>query len=116
MSTSANTEGLEKELLKLLQYSGIEKDNLEELVAIVVGLRSNGLGAFRIFPRGIPPVVDGLNLQTTVAAADISRIVNLLLIKPERLGGVVIFPYGIPFVEAYQVNVSLGNTIEETGA
>ena len=115
--SAINTDGLEKQLLHLLQFSGIEKDNLRELVAIVVGFRSNGLGPFRIFPRGIPPVVDGVTVEATVAAADISKTLSLILTNPFRLGGVVIFPYGIPFVDSYQVNVALGNTLQaETGA
>jgi hypothetical protein len=110
-----SVDSLEDQLLHLLRFSGIEKDNLRELVSIVVGLKSNGLGAFRIFPRGIPPVVDGLTVQATVSAANISQILSTILTNPVRLGGVVIFPYGIPVVESFQVNVALGNTVE-TGA
>jgi hypothetical protein len=112
-SAASGTESLEQQLLHLLRFSGIEKDHLRELVSIVVGLKSNGLGAFRIFPRGIGRV-DGLTVQTTVPAPDITNLlINIFGINhPTRIGGVVIFPYGILAVDSYQVNLSLGNTGE----
>ena len=119
---SAQTnEGLEKQLLHLLQFSGINQENLHELVGIVAGLQNKGLERIRVFPKGIPPVVDGLNVQATVEASQIAGILNTVLSQTPRLGGVSIFPYGIPFPEVFQVNVTLGNTVEagnsaETGA
>ena len=105
-------EGLEKQLLHLLQFSGINSENLRELVSIVVGLQSKGLKAFRIFPRGIAPVVDGVSVQATVSANDVSNILNIVLKQTPRLGGVSIFPYGITNPEFFQVNITLGNTVE----
>jgi hypothetical protein len=110
-----SAESLEKELLNILRFSGIEKDNLHDLVKIVVNLQGKGLGNLRVFPRGIPPVVDGLNVQATVSAANIANILNTVLQQTPRLSGVVVFPYGIPAPEIFQVNVSLGNTVEAGG-
>jgi len=109
-------ENLEKQLLHNLRYSGISDDNLHELVKIVVGLQGNGLQNIRVFPRGIPPVVDGLNVQATVGASSIANILNVILHDTPRLGGVVVFPYGIPIPEIFQVNVALGNTVEQVAA
>jgi hypothetical protein len=103
-------QGLEKQLLNLLRFSGMDKDNLQELVGIVVGLQGKGLDRFRVFPRGIPPVVDGLNVEATVDAANIANILNIILNQTPRLGGVSVFPYGIPST-IFQVNVALGNTV-----
>ena len=105
-------EGLEKRLLHLLQFSGINSENLRELVSIVVGLQSKGLQAFRVFPKGLPPVVDGLSVQATVSANDVGNILNIVLKQTPRLGGVSIFPYGITNPELFQVNITLGNTVE----
>jgi hypothetical protein len=105
-------EGLEKQLLHLLQFSGINQENLRELVGIVVGLQSKGLERIRVFPKGIPPVVDGLSVQATVEASQLSAILNVILSQTPRLGGVSIFPYGIPFPEVFNINVTLGNTVE----
>ena len=104
-------EGLEKQLLHLLQFSGINSENLRELVSIVVGLQSKGLQAFRVFPKGLPPVVDGLSVQATVSASDVANILNIVLKQTPRLGGVSIFPYGITNPEFFQVNITLGNTV-----
>jgi hypothetical protein len=106
------TKGLEKQLLHILRFSGIEKDNLQELVGIVVGLQSKGLSRLRVFPRGLPPVVDGLNVSATVDTANLAGILNVILTQTPRLGGVSVFPYGITNPEAFQVNVSLGNTVD----
>jgi len=77
---SAQTnEGLEKQLLHLLQFSGINQENLHELVGIVAGLQNKGLERIRVFPKGIPPVVDGLNVQATVEASQIAGILNTVL-------------------------------------
>jgi hypothetical protein len=113
--------GLEQQLLHLLRFSGIDKDNLQELVGIVVGLQSKGLARFRVFPIGIPPVVDGLNVQAAVDTANLADTLNIILTQTPRLGGLSIFPYGIPNPEVFQVNLTLGNTVEagsvnETGA
>jgi hypothetical protein len=109
--TTKPGDGLETQLLHLLRFSGLDKENLKELVAIVVGLQGKGLGPFRVFPRGIFPVTDGLALQAHVAAADLSKILGAVVQIP-RLGGVSIFPYGIVNHEIFQVNVAIGNTVE----
>jgi hypothetical protein len=108
------SEGLEKQLLHLLRFSGLQQDNLRELVNIVVQLQSKGLDQFRVFPKGLP-VVDGLTVQGTVEASNIAGVLSSILTQTPRLGGVSIFPYGIINPEAFQVNVTLGN-VAEAGA
>jgi hypothetical protein len=104
--------GLEHQLLHLLRFSGIDEDNLRELVGIVVGLQGKGLEKIRVFPRGILPVVDGLNVQAIVDAAKLGTILNTVVNQTPRLSGVSVFPYGITNPEVFQVNVALGNTVE----
>lgn len=108
------SEGLEKQLLHLLRFSGLQQENLRELVNIVVQLQSKGLNKFRIFPRGIINI-DGLEVQGTVEASQAATLLGSILTQTPRLGGVSIFPYGIINPEAFQVNVTLGN-VAEAGA
>jgi len=110
--TSKRPESLEKELIHALRFSGLDKENLNELVHIVVGLNNEGLDQLRVFPKGIPPVVDGLQVQSVVNTEDVAAVLNRILTGTPRLRGVSIFPYGIPNVEVFQVNVDLGETVQ----
>jgi len=114
--TTKRPESLEKELIHALRFSGLDKENLNELVRIVVGLNDGGLDQLRVFPKGIPPVVDGLQIQSVVNTEDVAAVLNRILHGTPRLRGVSIFPYGIPNVEAFQVNVDLGDTVQTTSA
>jgi hypothetical protein len=109
------TDSLEKELLHTLRFSGLDKENLNELVRIVVGLNDHGLGQMRVFPKGLPPIVDGLQIQSLVDAEQLTTVLNKILTETPRLRGVSVFPYGIPNVETFQVNVELGETIQTAG-
>jgi hypothetical protein len=50
--TTKRTESLEKELIHALRFSGLDKENLNELVHIVVGLKDEGLEHMRVYPKG----------------------------------------------------------------
>lgn len=114
--TTKRPESLEKELIHALRFSGLDKENLNELVRIVVGLNDGGLEQLRVFPKGIPPVVDGLQVQAMVNPEELAAILNQILTNTPRLRGVSVFPYGIPNPEIFQVNVDLGDTVQTTGA
>ena len=103
------SESLEKELLHTLRFGGLEKENLNELVSIVVGLRREGLERIKIFVKGIP-VPEGLNLQAFVDAGRLSSILTRILMETPRLQGVSVFPYGIPKPEVFQISVELGES------
>jgi hypothetical protein len=106
------SESLEKQLLHALRFSGLEKENLNELVQIVVELRRGGLDQVRVFPKGQPPRVDGLQVQALVDTGRLSTILNRILTETPRLRGVTVFPYGIPRPEIFQINVDLGETVQ----
>ena len=106
------SEPLEKQLLHALRFSGLEKENLNELVQIVVELRRGGLDQVRVFPKGQPPRVDGLQVQALVDTGKLSTILNRILTETPRLRGVTVFPYGIPRPEIFQINVDLGETVQ----
>jgi len=115
MAAEGKPVDLGKELLRRLRFSKMDDDNLQDLVKIVIGLQTNGLQNLQVFPRGIPPVVDGLSLQTTVGAASLGNLLSVVLQNTPRVTGVVVFPYGIPNPEIFQVNVTLGNPVEAGG-
>jgi hypothetical protein len=113
--TAKHSDSLEKELIRALRFSGLDKENLNELVRIVVGLNDEGLEQLRVFPKGQPPVVDGLQVQALVDVEQLSTIINQILTSTPRLRGVSVFPYGIPNPEVFQINVDLGETVQTAG-
>jgi hypothetical protein len=114
--TTKRPESLEKELIHALRFSGLDKENLNELVRIVVGLNDEGLDQMRVFPKGQPPIVDGLQVQALVNAEELTTVLNQILTNTPRLRGVSVFPYGIPNPEIFQINVDLGETVQTAGA
>lgn len=108
-NSSKGSESLEKDLLHTLRHSNIDKDNLSELVRVVAQLRREGLERSRILLKGTPRP-DGLTLQAFVDADRLGTILSQILTKTPRLQAVVVFPYGIPYPEVFQVNVDLGET------
>jgi len=114
--TSKRPESLEKELIHALRFSGLDKENLNELVRIVVGLNDEGLDQLRVFPKGIPPIIDGLQVQSVVNTEDVAAVLHRILTGTPRLRGVSVFPYGIPTVDVFQVIVDLGETVQTSGA
>jgi hypothetical protein len=114
--TTKRPESLEKELIHALRFSGLDKENLNELVRIVVGLNDEGLDQMRVFPKGQPPIVDGLQVQALVNTEELTTVLNQILTNTPRLRGVSVFPYGIPNPEIFQINVDLGETVQTAGA
>ena len=114
--TTKRSDSLEKELTHALRFSGLDKENLNELVRIVVGLNDEGLDQMRVFPKGQPPIVDGLQVQALVDAEALATVLNQILTNTPRLRGVSVFPYGIPNPEIFQINVDLGETVQTAGA
>lgn len=103
---------IEEALLRELRFGGIDKDNLKELVGIVAGFHKAGLKKFRVFPKGQPPIVDGLRVSGVVEAGEANRILGEILVKTPRLAAVYAFPYGIPWPEIFRVNIDIGPTID----
>src|SRR5260370_20871514 len=89
------SESLEKELLQTLRHSNIDKENLGELVRVVIQLRREGLDRARILVKGIPRP-DGLTMQAFVEADRLGAILSQIMTKTPRLQGVIVFPYCIP--------------------
>jgi hypothetical protein len=114
--TTKRSDSLEKELTHALRFSGLDKENLNELVRIVVGLNDEGLDQMRVFPKGQPPIVDGLQVQALVDTEELATVLNHILTNTPRPRGVSVFPYGIPNPEIFQINVDLGETVQTAGS
>ncbi|MGF6810845.1 hypothetical protein OKW30_006037 [Paraburkholderia sp. Clong3] len=114
VSTSGNTQAFEKELLNVLRFGGLDDDNLSELVTLVAGFYTSGFQNIRVFPRGIPPVVDGLTVKGVLDTKTLSAVLADLVTKTPRLSGVWLFPYGVPVVDVVGVTVELGATVQQS--
>lgn len=103
---------IEEALMRELRFGGIDKDNLKELVGIVAGIQKEGLKRIKVFPKGIPPVVDGLRVSGVVDAGEVARFLGDILTRTPRFSGIVLFPYGIPWPDIFRVNIDLGAPVE----
>jgi hypothetical protein len=103
---------IEDTLLRQLRHGGIEKERLKELVAVVAGLQKDGLKQLKVFPKGIPPVVDCVRVSGVVQAAEAGRIIGDIVTKTEFLGNIELFPIGIPWPELLVVNLDIGSPVE----
>jgi hypothetical protein len=98
-------------LMRELRYGGIDQDNLEDLVKIVAMIQKGGLKRLKVFPKGIP-VPDSVRVSGIVDADGIAKLLGRILVETPRLGGVVVFPYGIPWPEIFRVEIDLGGPVE----
>jgi hypothetical protein len=104
-------DSIEDILMHQLRFGGMDKENLSELVGIVAGLHQAGLKTLKIFPKGtIAP--DSLRVSGTLSSGDAISFLGSILLKTNRLGSVVIFPYGVPWPEIFTVTIDLGNPVE----
>lgn len=111
----ADAQAVEQELLRILRFGGLDKDNLATLVKIVAGFSERGLSSIKVFPKGIPPVYESLEVRASVQASDLSRILGIILAEAQ-VNSVLLFPYGIPAYEVAELVVGLGPTPVSGGA
>jgi hypothetical protein len=111
-SASDAGESIEARLMRELRFGGIEKDNLKELVGIVAGFQKGGLKRMKAFPKGVPPLVDGLRVSGMIDAGEVNIFLSEVLTKTPRLSGLVVFPYGIPWPEIFRIGIDLGATVD----
>lgn len=103
----ADTKPIEQELLRILKFGGLDKENLASLVKIVAGFNAKGLTQFKIFPKGIPPVYESLELRSVVQAGELNSVLTTILAEAQ-VSSVRIFPYGIPVYDVAEIVVGLG--------
>ena len=101
-------QSVEQQLLEHLRFSGLHKDNLAHLVKIVAGFSDKKtLPNLKVFPIGIPPVYDSLEVRSVVGSKDLANVLNLLLAET-AVGQIKLFPYGVPVWEYAELSAVVG--------
>ena len=99
---------VEQDLLNHLRFAGLDKDNLAALVKVVAGFSDKGvLKNFKVFPIGVPPVYEGLEIKSVVSVQELGTIVQALYSHP-AVGPIRLFPYGVPQVEFATLEAVIG--------
>ncbi|MGA2095587.1 MAG: hypothetical protein ABSH39_04755 [Candidatus Acidiferrum sp.] len=94
-------------LLDRLRFSGIEQENLSDLVSIVASLKNKyGIAPFTASANG-QPVPNGIIARYVIDSIALHKIMNVLLDTP-RLLSVTIFPRGIPKTGQFELHIALG--------
>ena len=102
----------EEILMHELRFGRLDQDKLKELVAIVAGIQKAGLKRMKAFPKGQPPIPDGIRVSGVVETPELSKVLTDILTHTPNLGTVILFPYGIPWPEIYRVTIDIGNPVE----
>jgi hypothetical protein len=107
MATPAPQFSLDHHLLERLKFSGIEKENLADLVSIVVSLRNKyGITPVGVSQRGMP-VPDSVVARYLIEPLTLNKLTNILLDTP-RLSSLTVLPHGLPQPARYEVNITIG--------
>jgi hypothetical protein len=106
-TTTVREYSLDYYLLERMKFSGIDPENLTDLVGIVVSLKNKyGIVPFAIAARG-QPVPSGLTASYLIDSIVLSKLLSVILNTP-RLFSVTLMPRGIPHCVHYEVRVTLG--------
>jgi hypothetical protein len=90
-----------------MKYSGIDAQNLADLVAIAVSLKNKyGIMPFSAFAQGLP-IPNALTVRYFREGITVNKIVNIVLDIP-RLSALTIMPRGIPRTAQFEVAITLG--------
>ncbi len=107
MATTVREYSLDYYLFERLRFSGIEKENLEDLVGILASLKNKyGIAPFAAVAEG-QPVANGITARYLVESITLNKVMNVLLDTP-RLQKVSVLPRGIPKSSQFEVQVTLG--------
>jgi hypothetical protein len=98
---------IDQQMLEHLRYSGIERENLTDLVSIFVSLKNKyGLLPFAMHAEN-HPVPNAVTARYVVDSLTLNKIANVLWDTP-RLNRVVIQPRGIIKSGQFEIAVTLG--------
>ena len=108
MATTVREYSLDYYLFDRMRFSGIERENLEDLVGIVTSLKNKyGIVPFAVTPQG-HPVPNTMTARYLVETTTLNKIMNILLDTP-RLQQMCILPRGIPRSNQFEVHLTLGS-------
>jgi hypothetical protein len=107
MATPGREYALEHHLLEHLKFSGIERENLTDLINIVVSLKNKyGIVPFAATAQGFP-IRNAITVSYVVDSIALNKIMNVLLDVP-RLISLTIVPRGIPRSAQFGIELTLG--------
>jgi hypothetical protein len=93
MVSPAREYSLERHLLERLKFSGMQKENLTDLVNIVTSLKNKyGIVPFAVVVQG-EPVPNFLTARYLMDTLLLNKLMNLLL-DTSRLASVLVVPHG----------------------
>jgi hypothetical protein len=106
-TTTVREFSLDYYLLDRMRFSGIDQENLADLVSIVASLKNKyGIAPFAASANG-QPVPNGMTARYVIDSITLNKIMNVLLDTP-RLLSVTIFPRGIPKIGQFELHITLG--------
>lgn len=98
---------VDQQMLEHLKYSGIDPQNLSDLVGLFVSLKNKyGLVPFAMVAESLP-VPNAVTARYIVDSLTLNKIANVLFDIP-RLNRVAIYPRGIIKSGQFEVAVTLG--------
>jgi hypothetical protein len=107
MATAGREISLDHNLLEHMKFSGMDRENLADLVSIIVSLKNKyGLMPFAAAAEG-HPVPDALAVRYIVDTLTLNKVLSILMDTP-RLNTLTLAPRGIPNIGQYEVVVTLG--------
>ena len=107
MVSPAREYSLEQHLLERLRFSGMQKENLTDLVSIVATLKNKySIVPFAVTVQG-EPVPNALTARYLMDPLLLNKLMNLLLDTP-RLASVLVVPHGFPKATQFELNVTVG--------
>jgi hypothetical protein len=93
-------------LLEKLRFSGLDKENLADLVNIVSSLKNKfGIAPYAAHAEG-SPTPNGLTTFYVVDSVAVHKLMNVLLDTP-RLEKLSILPRGIPRSAQFELRITL---------
>jgi hypothetical protein len=90
-----------------LKALGADKGQLMQVANKFAELSATEILGYRIWVRGIP-AFDQIGVSVVVSSSSLPNIIRDFTAN-EALQTVVIFPYGIPSFETFEVQATLGN-------
>lgn len=108
MVTAVREFSLEQHLVDRLRYSGMDRENLSDLISIIVSLKNKyGIQPFTVHASGVPTPT-ALVARYTLQATMLNKLMNLLLDTP-RLVELAVHPYGFPRATQFELQLTLGD-------
>ena len=107
MASPGREYPLDHHLIEHLKFSGLERDNLNDLITIVVSLKSKyGIVPLAAAAQG-NPLSNALTVNYVMESIALNKIINILMDIP-RLNSITVRPLGIPKSSQFNVIITLG--------